>query len=215
MAASGTAAIQGTASAVPLGRHRLQLEAQRHLGVVRRIGRRLANWLDRSKDLEVDLERIVGRDPESGRDLTELVTDADGKHVKVPLLPDADFRQNWELYERALRNLLAEQRARAALADKSPAPQISDEVYEAQIAQLARKAVMEMPRAELEALLTARRMNIVQGATESRESPNQDEPASHTEVEPLRAVDHPGRTPPDGNGDGAPSDLFDFGGEHE
>lgn len=154
-----------------MARSQLQFEASRSLGIARRVGRRLMRWVKQIDGHEIELERIVGRDPETGVDIMETVysndLDVHGKRkpIMVPLLPSKDFLQSWELYERTVRNLLQEQRARAAMATKDGAVQVSDEVFDAQIAELARRAIVEMPRAELEALLKERRMNIVAGAS--------------------------------------------------
>ena len=216
MAASGSVAIQGVPSpmigGVQLTRTHLHYEAQRSLGIARRVGRRLMRWLKQTDGHEEEISRVVGRDPETGRELRDPIVDKDGVVMVGPILPDQEFRDAWTQYERTVRNLLNEQRLRAQMVEKSNAPQISDEQYEAQIAELARRAVLEMPRAELESLLAARRMNIVQGATGSRESPNQDEPASHRtdEVQPDRS-EHPTASASAGADGGESPDLLDFG----
>lgn len=216
MGGSGTVALAGVATpdigGVTITRSALHYEAQRSLGIARRVGRRLVRWLRTTDGQTEEISRVVGRDPETGRELREPILTADGASMFGPILPDEDFRKSWDLYERTVRSLLVEQRARALLAAADQTPQVPDDQFEAQIAQLARKAVMEMPRAELEALLTARRMSIVQGATESRESPSPGEPASHrTEsAEPDSPTAPQARMSPGGDDSGEPPDLLDF-----
>lgn len=183
MLAVATPGIDG----VTLRRHILDREAAGLAKLAQRLGKRLRVWFRQ--------------------------TEAKPEEERLPTLPDEDTRESMDLYRKCVTDLLKEQRERAKLADKNGAPMVDDSVFEAQIAQLARKAVMEMPRAELEALLTARRMSIVQGATESRESPSPGEPASHrTEsAEPDSPTAPPARMSPGGDDSGEPPDLLDFG----
>lgn len=217
MAASGPAAIQGAASSiggVALGRHRLQTEAKRSLRLVRTIGRRLVNWTTRTEGHEVELERVIGRDPETGVDIRETVKGSDGQAIMVPVLPDDGFRENWNLYERSLRNLLAEQRAREQMARASGADELSDAEFEARLRELAEQAIREMPRDELERVLAARKLTIIT-ASVSVDNPLQGTDGSRN-TEPdvvLRTASPVGigvATSPAGNDGGAPTDLFDF-----
>lgn len=70
-------------------------------------------------------------------------------------LPDEEWRETAEIYERILRSLLVEQRERAKLKPNAKPP-ISDEDAMAELAVLARQAVMTMPLADLQALMLAR-----------------------------------------------------------
>lgn len=177
-----------------IGKTRLAIEAQRGLRLTRTIGRRLINWLEATKRTEVTLLRTIGRDPETGIDITEPVLDLDGKQVIVPVIPDDGFRKNWDLYERSLRNLLAEQRAREQMARASGAVELSDAEFEARLRELAEQAIREMPRDELERVLAARKLTIITASAETREPP----PAS--ESNPSAPGVARGDTP----------DLFDF-----
>jgi hypothetical protein len=164
MAASGPVAIQGVATptieGVAFARAALQIEAQRSLGIARRVGRRLVRWLRETDRQEEVLERIVGRDPETGRDIREPVYTAEGKTILVPVLPTDDVRKAWDLYERTVRNLLSEQRARATMNDGKGAVPVDDATFDARLAELAKAAVLEMPRAELEAILRQRAIDV-------------------------------------------------------
>ncbi len=165
MAASGPAAIAGLASpnvgGVVLKRHPLELEAARSLSIAKRIGRRLIRWAAQVEGKETELERTIGRDPDTGVDIRETVKDpATGEAIMVPILPDKDFLASWELYERSVRNLLQEQRHRATMGTDKGGQAMDDATFDAKIAELTRRAVLEMPKAELEALLRQRSIDV-------------------------------------------------------
>lgn len=187
MGGSGTVALATVAApnvgGVQITRQALHFEAQRSLGIARKVGRRLVRWLIATDKKREPITRVVGRDPETGRELREEIHGEDGKPMMGPILPDEEFRKSWETYERTVRNLLVEQRARAAMTPANGAPPMSDEDFQASIAQLARQAVLEMPRGELEELLRARHVAIVAGATDS---PNK---ASETTGTPTQEGD--------------------------
>ncbi len=168
MGGSGTVALATVAApdvgGVKMARQALHFEAQRSLSIARRIGRRLGRWLTATDKQREQLTRVVGRDPETGREIREPILGEGGETLMGPILPDEEFRKSWETYERTVRNLLVEQRARAAMTPANGAPPMSDEAFQESIAQLARQAIMEMPRAELEDLLRSRHMAIVAGA---------------------------------------------------
>lgn len=219
MPPSGTAALPSVATptieGVSLARHPLQTEAQRSLGVARRLGRRLMRWLKVTDKETTELERIVGRDPETGRNITEQVLSDDGKPIIVPILPDEEFRKTWELYERTVRYLLVEQRARASMGDGKGGPPMSDAAFEAQIRELAQRAVLEMPRAELDALLKQRRIDIAANASAVPErAKTSDTPASEdngsASTVPEAANPASGAPEQDGNGG-----FLHFGGDDE
>lgn len=161
-------------------KHPLEIEAGRLNQIAHRLGNRLLLWLRETEETPekpglarkpkmVKLERVVGRDMESGRLIQEPVTDKDGNEMLVPILPNEDFRDTFKLYERAVRNLLVEQRARAAMgAGKGGAP-VDDETFEREIAELARETIKNMPIGELRELLKARAIDV------DTASPNGDE----------------------------------------
>lgn len=139
---------------VTLRRHLLDREAAGLAKLAQRLGKRLRLWLKRMPDVEA--KRVVGRDPETGVNLEEPITGADGQPVIVPWIPDSDWRDNYDLYTKVVVALLKEQRERAKLVPKNGATPVSDEVFEAQLKELAIKALDEMPRSELEKLLAER-----------------------------------------------------------
>jgi hypothetical protein len=151
-------------------KHPLEIEAGRLNQIAHRLGNRLLLWLRETeengppgkarKPKMVTLTRVVGRDMESGRLLTEPITDKDGAEMLVPILPDDDFRQTFQLYERAVRNLLVEQRARAAMgAGKGGAP-LDDEKFNAGLNQLVQETIKQMPLSELRELIKARALDV-------------------------------------------------------
>lgn len=212
MGGSGTVALATVAApnvgGVQITRQALHFEAQRSLGIARKVGRRLVRWLIATDKKREPITRVVGRDPETGRELREEIHGEDGKPIMGPILPDEEFRKSWETYERTVRNLLVEQRARAAMTPANGAPPMSDEDFQASIAQLARQAVLEMPRGELEELLRARHVAIVAGATNESGGavPKQDSAADSHEGPPAAPI----AASPGVDG-GATPDLLDFG----
>lgn len=183
--ATVAALVQPEIDGVRLKRHPLELEASRSLQIAKRVGRRLVRWIRVLEREEVTLQRVVGRDPESGRDLFEDVKNAEGEPIMVPVLPDEDFRKSWDLYERTVRSLLAEQRMRYAMVREQPP--ITDEQYKRDLAELARDAVLNMPRAELEQLLRQRHVDIVANATNAQ-------PTGQTSGAPAHGDDTEGTT---------------------
>ncbi len=117
-------------------------------------------WMRAIETKTTKLERVVGRDPETGRAIYELVHDQDGNTIEVPLLPDEDFRENWKLFEKTVVSILHEERERSKMLSKNGAPQISDEEFEAKLKDIARQAVLEMPADELKALLALRSIDV-------------------------------------------------------
>lgn len=162
----GITAVPGVASptlaGVKISRHPLEREAGRLNHIAHRVGQRLLRWIKAVEAApHIELRRVIGRDPESGLDLTEQVLDANKQPVLVPVLPDEDFRRSWDLYERTIRCLLIEQRQRAILAPGKGGPPISDEEYERQLSKLARSTLLEMPKSELLDLLRERAIDVV------------------------------------------------------
>lgn len=116
----------------------------------------------------MSVQRVVGRD-ETGRDITvDVIDDQDtledgtpnpnkGSVLVLPWIPDSEWRETYELYGKTIMGLLKEQSTRAKLVLKNGAPPVSDEVFEASLRELAEKAIHEMPRAELEKLLEAKK----------------------------------------------------------
>lgn len=146
---------------VTLRRHMLDLEASKLSAMAQRLGNRLRLWIRRMPD--VTAQRVIGRDPDSGRDLFDDILDAEGKTITVPWLPDRDFRETFEQYSKVVLGLLKEQRERAKLIGKQGAPPVSDDVFDAQLGELARAAVLEMPKAELELLIRQRAIDVPVG----------------------------------------------------
>lgn len=162
MAGSGSVAFPSVPGVeiggVSVKRHPLTIEAGRLNAVAQRIGKRLIRWCLQTQGHEVELERVVGRDPETGVDIREPVL-RDGKPVLVPLLPDEDFRESWKLYQRTVSDLLVEQRERAKLGAKNPQTW-DDATFDARLAALAKQAVLAMPADELRDLLKQRALDI-------------------------------------------------------
>jgi len=75
-------------------------------------------------------------------------------------LPDEDWRENFDLYQRAVLGLLKEQRERQKLADavakRGGAAVLSSGEYEAELLSLARETIRAMPDEELQALIAER-----------------------------------------------------------
>lgn len=151
-------------------KHPLEIEAGRLNQIAHRLGNRLLLWLRETeengppgkarKPKMVELTRVVGRDMESGRLLTEPVVDSTGATMLVPILPDDDFRETFKLYERAVRNLLVEQRARAAMgAGKGGAP-LDDAKFTAGLDALVRETIQQMPLSELREIIKARALDV-------------------------------------------------------
>lgn len=153
-------------------KHPLEIEAGRLNQIAHRLGNRLLMWLRETeedgapgkarKPKMTKLTRVVGRDMESGRLLEDPVVDKDGNEMLVPILPNEDFRDTFKLYERAVRNLLVEQRARAAMgAGKGGAP-LDDATFKAGLDDLVRETIKSMPIGELRELLKGRAIDVEQ-----------------------------------------------------
>ena len=161
-------AIQGVTTPVvdevQVKRHPLEREASRLNSLARRVGLRLTIMMRRIEDKEVVLEKVTGRDPETGQEHTTPVLDQHGNKIMVPLMPDKDFRENWKLYQQTVMQLLQEQRARAALAPESKQP-IDDATFERQLKELAKQALNEMSDGELSELLARRAISVTSGVS--------------------------------------------------
>lgn len=138
-------------------RHPLEKQAGRLNEIASRVGRRLMVWIKQIEGQEQNLVRIVGRDIDSGRLITEDVLNRDGEVIKVPVLPDADFRENWKLYQKTVSELLTEQRHRAAMGAGKGGQPLDDAKFEESLRELARQTVLEMSDADLAKLLAARK----------------------------------------------------------
>jgi hypothetical protein len=75
-------------------------------------------------------------------------------------MPDEDWRENFRMYTVAVATLLKEQRERAKMVPGCGAPAMDDEAFDVEIRELARQAVFEMPKAELEVLIRKRAIDI-------------------------------------------------------
>jgi hypothetical protein len=200
-------------------KHPLEIEAGRLNQIAHRLGNRLLLWLRETeengppgkarKPKMIKLERVTGRDLETGETMREPVIDANGQEMLVPILPDDDFRETFKLYERAVRNLLVEQRARAAMgAGKGGAP-LDDEKFNAGLNQLVQETIKQMPLSELREIIKARALDVdvpVSPMGESMtEAPARTESSSSAPVSVADAE----VTPPLGNGDFLPGLMGD------
>jgi hypothetical protein len=154
-------------------KHPLEIEAGRLNQIAHRLGNRLLMWLRETEEQPekpgmarrpkmTKLTRVVGRDMESGRLLEDPVVDKDGNEMLVPILPNEDFRDTFKLYERAVRNLLVEQRARAAMGVGKGGAPLDDATFKAGLDELVRETIKSMPIAELRELLKARAIDVEQ-----------------------------------------------------
>lgn len=153
-------------------RHTLEVETERLMNLTRRVGTRLRTWLMRMPE-----ERAAMRYDHETNTHHPLL-DADGKQLTEPLLPDKDWIENAEWYSKTMLNLLREQRERAKMGAGKGGPPLTDEEYEAELADLRRAAVLEMPADELRALLAMRPIDVggsssppVQGSDDSPAAP--------------------------------------------
>jgi hypothetical protein len=144
---------------VQIRRHQLDLEAGSLVRMCARIRKRLNRWL-REMPEEIAAMRDMGRVDDKGKPILEPVCGPDGKPLLEPFLPGEDWRELFRWYQTATLGMLKEQRERAKLqAGKHKLP-VDDATFDAQLHELARMAVLEMPKAELEALIRARAIDV-------------------------------------------------------
>lgn len=154
---------------VQIKRHALDVEAASLTRMCSRVRKRLNRWL-REMPTEIAALREMGKFDDRGKPILEPVCGPDGKPLLEPFLPGEDWRELFRWYQSATLGLLKEQRERAKLGAGKGAPPVSDEVFEAEIRELAQAAVLEMPKAELEALLRMRAIDVpVHEATPSND----------------------------------------------
>lgn len=135
-------------------RHVLDVETERLMNLCMRVGRRLRNWIRKMPE-----ERAAMRfDRETGTHYPIL--DQDGKQVMEPLIPDRDWIENAEWYQRTLLSLLREQRERAKMTSGKGGPALDDATFEDELRELARQTIREMPESDLRALLAERTIEV-------------------------------------------------------
>lgn len=129
---------------VAIRRHVLDIEAGNMMHLARRLGLRLRRWL-RTMPQDVPAVRMVR--VEGGGAVAVPICGPDGNQLMMPLLPDSEFRETAEMYERIVRGLLVEQRLRAVLKPNAR-PALTDDEAEAELAAYVR-SLPEAMRAEL------------------------------------------------------------------
>lgn len=146
---------------VQIKRHALDVEAASLTRMCYRVRKRLNRWL-REMPEQVACIREVGRDG-NGKPIFEQMRDADGTPLLEPFIPGKDWTELFRWYSSSTLGLLKEQRERAKLGAGKGAPPVDDATFDAQITELVRAAVLEMPKAELEALLRMRAIDVPVG----------------------------------------------------
>lgn len=141
-----TPAVQG----VVVKCHMLDLETERMMGLVRKVGRRLRHWMvtmpETRAAMYYDRENFCHHP----------LLDENGKQLTEPLIPDKDWLETADWYQKSMLGLLKEQRERAKMADGKGGLPIDDATFEAELAELAKQAVREMSTEELQRLLAER-----------------------------------------------------------
>lgn len=135
---------------VVVQRHLLDVEAERMMHLLTKVGRRLRHWLkvmpEERAAMRYDRETFTHHP----------ILDATGNHVTEPLIPDKDWLETADWYQKTMLGLLREQRERAKMAPGKGGLPVDDETFELELAQLAQDAVRAMPVEELQKLLAER-----------------------------------------------------------
>jgi hypothetical protein len=157
---------------VRIVRHPLEREAERLMGITNRLGARLRFWL-RKVPAEVPVMTGEGED-------ARPAIGPDGGQIMQPVMPDRDWRETYDLYQRSVLGMLKEQRERAKLvgAGKGGLP-LSDAEADAELAELVKASIREMPAEELQALLAERVIDVAPAPAAEPE----------TELGPLPGMD--------------------------
>lgn len=76
--------------------------------------------------------------------------------VGLMTLPDEEWRECFQLYQRTVMDLLREQRVRAGLAFDSDLPKLTPAEYQAKLRELVTEVVCALPDADMTALVAKR-----------------------------------------------------------
>lgn len=139
---------------VRVRRHVLEVETERIMNLVRKVGYRLRHWLRTMPE-----DRVAMRfDRETNTHYPVL--DPNGNPLTEPLVPDKDWLENAEWYSKTMLGLLKEQRERARLAPKDGALAIDDATLEAELDALTIERIKTMPEEEFRKLLAERAIEV-------------------------------------------------------
>jgi hypothetical protein len=143
--ATGTIGIVAVASkeigGVRIKRPALEVETERSVHLLRRVGLRARRWLQAHEE-ELVVREVVG------------VT-KDGSPIEREIVTPSEVLESVKVHAAGVRDLLREQRERAKLASTN-SPPLSDAEFQAELLELARETLRSMPESEFQMLLLER-----------------------------------------------------------
>lgn len=109
--------------------------------------------------LDHEAARMCGIAQRLGRRLSYWL-----KNHPVHELPDEAFLESFRVYGQVVSSLLKEQRERAKMTPKNGGHPVDEATFDAQMKELARATVLELPQGELDELLMLRRLDVTPGS---------------------------------------------------